>query len=83
MRPIFHALELPERIEFIEMPSQLRDKYQYHTCARMRRLYGSGYERPITPLADAVTDYVINYLQPQRSLELDDAPVAAPLKAPS
>jgi ADP-L-glycero-D-manno-heptose 6-epimerase len=81
VRPIFHALELPERIEFVEMPAQLRGKYQYSTCARMSRLYATGYDRPITPLADAVSDYVTNYLVPQRSLEIDDAPVTAPLKA--
>jgi hypothetical protein len=34
-------------------------------------------------LADAVADYAINYLVPQRHLELSDAPVSAPLKAPS
>jgi len=83
VRPIFHGLELPERIEFIEMPHQLRGKYQYYTCARMRRLYATGYDRPVTPLADAVTDYVTNYLIPARPLELDDAPVAPPLKAMS
>jgi ADP-L-glycero-D-manno-heptose 6-epimerase len=83
VRPIFRALELPERIEFVEMPQQLRGKYQYYTCARIERLRRNGYDRPITPLADAVTDYVINYLVPQRPLELSDAPVAAPLKAPS
>ena len=76
--PIFHALELPERIEFVEMPPRLRGKYQYYTCARMERLDATGYDRPITPLADAVTDYVTNYLVPQRTLELSDAPVAAP-----
>lgn len=81
VRPIFHALELPERIEFVEMPPQLQGKYQYFTCARMKRLYATGYRRPVTPLADAVTDYVTNYLIPQRSLELADAPVAPPLKA--
>lgn len=83
VKPIFLALELPQRIEFIEMPEQLRGKYQYHTCARMARLYATGYEVPVTPLADAVTDYVTNYLVPQRPLELCDPPVAAPLKAPS
>ncbi len=80
VRPIFHALELPERIEFVEMPVHLRNKYQYHTCARMERFYAGGYNRPMTPLADAVTDYVTNYLVPQRPLELSDAPVAAPLR---
>jgi ADP-L-glycero-D-manno-heptose 6-epimerase len=83
VRPIFHALELPERIEFVEMPNELRGKYQYYTCARVDRLRATGYDRPVTPLADAVTDYVTNYLAPQRTLELTDAPIAAPLKAPS
>jgi ADP-L-glycero-D-manno-heptose 6-epimerase len=83
VRPIFHALELPERIEFVDMPTELRGKYQYYTCARVDRLRATGYDRPATPLADAVTDYVTNYLVPQRTLELTDAPIAAPLKAPS
>ena len=83
VRPIFHALELPEAIEFVDMPVHLRDKYQYYTCATVRRLHAAGYDRPATPLADAVTDYVVNYLVPQRPLEIADAPVAAPLKAPS
>jgi ADP-L-glycero-D-manno-heptose 6-epimerase len=83
VRPIFLALEMPERIEFIEMPEQLRGKYQYYTCARTERLRSTGYDRPVTPLADAVTDYVTNYLVPQRLLELGDAAVAAPLRAPS
>jgi ADP-L-glycero-D-manno-heptose 6-epimerase len=80
VKPIFTALELPERIEFIEMPQQLRGKYQYYTCAKMQRLRATGYDRPITPLADAVTDYVTNYLVSQRPLELSDAPVSAPLQ---
>ncbi|MGA9945952.1 MAG: ADP-glyceromanno-heptose 6-epimerase [Candidatus Cybelea sp.] len=83
VRPIFLALELPESIEFVEMPPQLRGKYQYYTCARMARLYATGYDSPITPLADAVTDYVTNYLVPQRPLEISDTPVAVPLQAMS
>lgn len=83
VRPIFNALELPERIEFVEMPPALRGKYQYYTQARIARLYATGYNGGITPLRDAVTDYVVNYLVPQRPLELSDAPVAAPLNAVS
>jgi ADP-L-glycero-D-manno-heptose 6-epimerase len=81
VRPIFHALELPERIEFVEMPPQLRGKYQYYTCARMQRLYATGYDRPVTSLTDAVADYVTNYLVPARPLEIDDAAVSPPLRA--
>ncbi|MGC1379914.1 MAG: ADP-glyceromanno-heptose 6-epimerase [Candidatus Baltobacteraceae bacterium] len=83
VRPIFRALELRENIEFVEMPQHLRGKYQYYTCARMQRLREAGYDRPTTPLADAVADYVINYLVPQRTLEVSDAPVATPVKASS
>ena len=69
VRPIFAALELPENIEFIEMPELLRPKYQYSTQARIDRLRGCGYAAPITTLADAVRDYVTNYLVPGRALD--------------
>jgi ADP-L-glycero-D-manno-heptose 6-epimerase len=69
VRPIFRALGVPERIEFIEMPEPMRPKYQYSTRAEIERLRGIGYDAPITPLADAVTDYVTNYLIPERVLE--------------
>jgi ADP-L-glycero-D-manno-heptose 6-epimerase len=83
VRPIFRALGQQERIEFIEMPDLLRDKYQYSTRARTQRLLAAGYDRPVTPLAEAVTDYVTNYLVPQRSLDPSDRPIAAPLHASS
>jgi ADP-L-glycero-D-manno-heptose 6-epimerase len=76
VRPIFAALDLPERIEFIEMPETLRAKYQYFTCARMDRLRAGGYTVPVTPLADAVRDYVVNYLVPERSLDPNDPELA-------
>jgi len=69
VRPIFRAMNVPERIEFIEMPPALRSKYQYCTCAMLDRLRASGYDAPITPLAEAVTDYVTNYLIPDRRLD--------------
>lgn len=69
VRPIFRAMDVPERIEFIDMPVSLRDKYQYCTCATIERLRTSGYSKPITPLADAVDDYVRNYLIPDRRLD--------------
>jgi ADP-L-glycero-D-manno-heptose 6-epimerase len=69
VRPIFATLGLPEKIEFTEMPESLRPKYQYFTQARIERLRGCGYSTPITPLADAVRDYVANYLVPSRVLD--------------
>ena len=50
------------------MPAELKAKYQYSTEAAIDRLAASGYRRPITPLADAVRDYVTRYLVPDRHL---------------
>jgi ADP-L-glycero-D-manno-heptose 6-epimerase len=69
VRPIFRAMNCPERIEFVDMPLALREKYQYHTRADIAKLRRSGYEAPITPLEDAVTDYVRNYLSADRRLD--------------
>lgn len=69
VRPIFRAMDVQERIEFIDMPPTLRDKYQYCTCATMDRLRAAGYTANVTPLADAVDDYVRNYLVPDRRLD--------------
>jgi len=59
---IFAAMGRDPKIEFVDMPEGLREKYQYFTCAPMDRLRKIGYEKPATPLADAVADYVCGYL---------------------
>jgi ADP-L-glycero-D-manno-heptose 6-epimerase len=49
-------------IEYIVMPEDIRDKYQYFTEADMTKLQQAGYTRPFYSLEDGVTDYVKNYL---------------------
>ena len=66
--PIFRALGREPNIQFIEMPDHLRPKYQYFTSAQIGKLRSVGYTKPMTPLAEAVTDYVQNYLVPNRHL---------------
>ena len=48
--------------EYVEMPESIRDKYQYSTRADIGKLLSAGYDQPITPLDDAVRDYIVNYL---------------------
>lgn len=62
-RSLFAALGLPEAIEFIDMPEQLRGKYQYRTQANMGRLRAVGYDAPFTSLEEGVADYVRGYLR--------------------
>jgi len=61
-RALFDAAERPKAIEFIPMPPELAQKYQYFTQARMERLRAAGYNRPFTSLEDGVADYVRNFL---------------------
>jgi ADP-L-glycero-D-manno-heptose 6-epimerase len=67
-RAVFGALEKPVRIEYVEMPDSLRGKYQYFTQAEVKRSMMAGWARPATSLADAVKDYVRDYLVPDRRL---------------
>ncbi|HEY3453420.1 MAG TPA: ADP-glyceromanno-heptose 6-epimerase [Bryobacteraceae bacterium] len=63
--PIFSG---EPKIEFIDMPEHLRSKYQYFTCADVSKLRAAGFTQPLTPLVDAVSDYVKNYLAPGKHL---------------
>jgi len=68
-RAIFKAAGKEENIEFIDMPENLREKYQYYTCADISKLRSSGYTSDLTPLEDAVNDYVTGYLIPGQHLQ--------------
>ena len=50
------------KIKFVEMPEDLRGKYQYFTEAKMDKLKKAGYSKDFTALEDGVKDYVQNYL---------------------
>jgi ADP-L-glycero-D-manno-heptose 6-epimerase len=67
-RAVFAALGREPRIEYIDMPVSIRDKYQYFTQADIGKLRAAGYGQPITSLEDAVRDYVVNYLVPGRAI---------------
>ena len=58
----FAALGKEPNIQYIDMPEQLRGKYQYHTQADLTRIREAGYTAETTPLDVAVADYVQNYL---------------------
>jgi ADP-L-glycero-D-manno-heptose 6-epimerase len=59
---VFAAAGLPPRIEFIEMPETIRDKYQYHTLADLSKLRGAGYLAPFLSIEEGVRRYVEEYL---------------------
>lgn len=58
----FAALEIPPQIDFIDIPGDIRDTYQYFTEANMQKLKDAGYTEAFYSLEDGVADYVKNYL---------------------
>jgi len=62
VKATFKAMEKPENIEFIDTPEDIRDKYQYYTCAEMDKLNGLGYHKPFTSLEEGVSIYVREFL---------------------
>lgn len=61
----YHGLKagnLGEDIRFVDMPEDLRGKYQYFTEANMEKLKKAGYTKEFYTLEEGVKDYVSNYL---------------------
>ena len=63
----FIAMDRPVNIEFVDMPEDIRDKYQYFTEADTTKLR-KAYEYPMLSLREGVADYVKNYLIPNSYL---------------
>lgn len=61
-KTLFQAVGRPVKIEYIEMPEELRMRYQYFTQAQVSKLQKAGYSKAFTPLEAAIKDYV-SYLQ--------------------
>jgi ADP-L-glycero-D-manno-heptose 6-epimerase len=59
---MFAALGRAPAIEYIDMPAEIRDSYQYFTEAETANLRRAGYNADCTALEDAVGRYVTRYL---------------------
>ncbi len=55
---IFAAMHLEPNISFIDIPDNLREKYQYFTLADMQKLRAAGFTQSLTTLETAVADYI-------------------------
>jgi ADP-L-glycero-D-manno-heptose 6-epimerase len=61
-KAVFRALGKAPEIRYVDMPHDIRERYQYFTQADMTRLRAAGYARPFTPLEEGVARYVRDYL---------------------
>ena len=59
---VFRAMDLPRRVEYVDLPEELRGRYQYYTAAETDRLKADACPVAFASLEDGVDDYVRNYL---------------------
>ena len=59
---VFKNMDRPMKIDWIEIPENLREKYQYFTEAKMDKLLALGLSKPQWPLEKGVQDYVSGHL---------------------
>jgi len=63
-KAIFAALGLPVQLEYIPIPEDIRDKYQYFTQAEMGKLEKQGYHQSFLSLEQGVERYVAHLQKP-------------------
>ncbi|MAR55864.1 MAG: ADP-glyceromanno-heptose 6-epimerase [Rickettsiales bacterium] len=61
-KAVFTALKREPKISFVDMPEEIKEKYQYLTEAKMNRLREAGYKHPFHSLEEGITDYVQQHL---------------------
>ena len=66
VKSTFAAVDMPANIVYIDMPLDIRDKYQYFTEANMKKLKTAGYQQAFYSLEDGIDDYVRNYLSQKK-----------------
>ena len=62
IQAMFAALGSAPKIEYIDMPPEIRDSYQYFTQPSVENLRRVGFAAPFAPLNDAVGRYVTRFL---------------------
>jgi len=62
----FDALNVSPNIEYIDMPEDLREKYQYFTEADMDKWKSAGLSLPGSTLENGVRDYITQFLIPNK-----------------
>ena len=62
-RIMFAELGVDPKIEFIDLPANLKGKYQYYTCASLDKLRAAGYNQSMTSLENGLRKYVQGYLE--------------------
>lgn len=67
-KAMFLAIQKEPKIEYVDMPEDVKAHYQYFTEADIKKLRSAGFTTPMTTLEEAIKDYVVNYLASHKHL---------------
>ena len=62
VKAMFKSINIAPKIEYIAMPQNIRNQYQYYTRANMNKIRKKGYHIKALTLEEGVYKYVKNYL---------------------
>jgi ADP-L-glycero-D-manno-heptose 6-epimerase len=62
-RSVFQNMNKPFQIEWVDIPMEMRPRYQYFTKAKIDRLLALKLSHPRWPLEKGIEDYIQNYLK--------------------
>lgn len=65
---VFKAMNKPAKIDYVDMPESIKEKYQYYTKAEIGKLKSSGYDNKTYSLEEGIEEYVCNYLMKDKYL---------------
>jgi ADP-L-glycero-D-manno-heptose 6-epimerase len=68
VKATFSGLDRKPEIQYIDMPEDIRNTYQYYTQATMQKIKEAGYNGKMFSLEEGVDDYVRNYLSKNKYL---------------
>ncbi len=59
---VFNTLQKPVNIEYVDMPEQIKNQYQYSTKADISKLFESGIKYDFLTFEQSIKKYINNYL---------------------
>ena len=65
---VFRSLNKELKINWIDMPENIRNQYQYFTEAKMQKAFSQGLSAPEWSLEKGIQDYIENYLSSKKSI---------------
>jgi ADP-L-glycero-D-manno-heptose 6-epimerase len=66
VKAVFTAMGRDPEIQYIDIPADIRETYQYFTEADMAKLRAAGYDQPFHSLESGIDEYVKDYLTGHR-----------------